>query len=331
DYVMDNHFNQLLSEREEISVRYDSETAAIWCYFNPKVRPCYTLKMLQEIRELQLSIISYFRATNMKPLTPIKYFIVASQTPGVFNYGGDLNLFSQLIAEQNYDKLIEYGKQCIDIAYLNHLNLNLPITTISLMNGDALGGGFEAALSSNIIIAEENIKLGFPEIRFNLFPGMGAYSFLARAIGIQNTEEMITTGKIYDAKTLYQQGAITILARPNHAEQELTKFIKTHTKAFNGMQAIKKARHVYEPIEYSELFNIVKIWADAALKLEKKDIKMMQKLVQTQSLKTSKMTKIRTKQDRRISHEPTLFPFIDRQGNMITTDRRRGIDRRLCS
>ncbi len=328
---MDKHFQALLCEREEISVRYDPDSAAIWCYFNPQVRPCYTLKMLQEIHDLQLSIIDYFKSYEMKPTTPIRYFIVASQTPGVFNYGGDLNLFSELIKDQDREKLVAYGKKCIDIAYLNSCSLNLPITTISLVDGDALGGGFEAALSSNILIAEENVKLGFPEIRFNLFPGMGAYSFLARAIGIKNTEAMITSGQVYNSQTLYEQGAITILAKPGLIQEALAKFIKTHSRVFNGMQAIKKARDRYAPIEHSELLDIVKIWADAALGLEPKDLKMMQKLVKTQSVKTTKMTKTRTKQDRRISREPTLFPFVDYSGHRIIMDRRNGVDRRLSS
>jgi DSF synthase len=44
------------------------------------------------------------------------------------------------------------------------------MTTISLVQGDALGGGFEAALTSDVIIAEESAQMGLPEILFNLFP-----------------------------------------------------------------------------------------------------------------------------------------------------------------
>ena len=51
------------------------------------------------------------------------------------------------------------------------------------MQGECLGGGFEAALSSDVIVAEKSARFGFPEILFNLFPGMGAYSFLERKIG----------------------------------------------------------------------------------------------------------------------------------------------------
>lgn len=51
-----------------------------------------------------------------------------------------------------------------------------------MVQGDAFGGGLEFALSSNILVAEQGTRLGFPEILFNLFPGMGAYTFLYRKV-----------------------------------------------------------------------------------------------------------------------------------------------------
>ena len=322
------HITSVLREYEEITIRYDSDTAAIWCYFNPKIRPSFTMKMLQEMYDLQLSVIEYFQTNDMQPEVPIRYFIIASQTSGVFNYGGDLNLFSHLIINKKRQELYDYAKMCIDTIYLNAVNLNLPITTISLVEGTALGGGFEAALSSDILIAEEGVKMGLPEIRFNLFPGMGAYSLLARSLGIQEAEEIITSGKVYDAQTLHEKRVVTVLAKPKGAKEALDAFIKEHAKSFNGMQAIRNARHRYERLEYAELLDITKIWVDAALRLEKKDLKVMDKLTKIQSIKANNAdTKARTKQDRRISTETISYPFLYNK-ELITSDRREYSDRR---
>ena len=57
------------------------------------------------------------------------------------------------------------------------------MTTIALLEGDALGGGFESALSCDVVIAEKHVKAGFPEVLFNMFPGMGGLSFLSRRVG----------------------------------------------------------------------------------------------------------------------------------------------------
>ncbi len=330
---MSKSFNSLLlRNREEISVRYDYEKEAIWCYFNPNIRPCYTMNMLEEIYELQLSIINYFKESNMQPKTPIKYYILASQTSDIYNYGGDLNLFSQLIKKQDRNTLYEYGKIATEIIYLNSVNFNLPITTIALVEGTALGGGFEAALSCNILIAEENTKMGLPEIRFNLFPGMGAYTLLSRVIGIKQAEEIMSSGKVYDTNFLYELGIITILAKSGKGEKALDKFIKNYTKAFNGMQAILNARHIYKPISRNELMDINEIWVNTALRLEEKDLKVMQKLIKAQNYKSDNMTiKLRTKQDRRVNNQNIIFPCKDYSGNKIFFDRRSDLDRRLCS
>ena len=161
---MNGDFFKIFRDYQEISLRYDAEYRAIWCYYNPTPRPCFSPLMLQEIRQWLQSVIDYFSTKNAGSDSSIRYLIVQSQVPGVFSMGGDLALISKLIKEQNSQQLLDYATQCIDVLYLYHVNLNLPLTTISLVEGAALGGGFECALSSNILIATENAEMGFPEI-----------------------------------------------------------------------------------------------------------------------------------------------------------------------
>ncbi|HHD72370.1 MAG TPA: hypothetical protein ENL02_00380, partial [Epsilonproteobacteria bacterium] len=324
---MDKEFHKIFHGKQEISVRYDSKNEAIWAYSNPTARPCFSVAMLKEVLELQLDIKEYFKKNDMKPKTSIKYLVNASQTPGVYNYGGDLNLFAELIAKKEYDSLYNYAKLCIDVVYLNAVNLNLPITTIALVEGTALGGGFEAALSCNVCIAEEQCQMGLPEIRFNLIPGMGAYSLLARSVGIKMTEEIISGGKVYSAATLHSMGVIENLAKEGEGEKTINRFMKKYSNYYNGMQAILSARHRYAPIDYDELMDITKIWVDTAMGLRKKDIKMMMKLVEAQNHKViNTRYKIRTRQDRRFDNENISFPFTDSYGNIVSHERRKGSD-----
>jgi len=325
--VIDKKFNELLYSYKEITVRYDTKNKALWYYFNPSQRPCYTMEMIREIHHFQLAVIDYFKFYKMKPKTPINYIVMASQSDGVFNYGGDLNFFAQLIRKKDRKGLFEYAKACIDILYLQSQNLKLPITTISLVEGSALGGGFEAALSSDILITQKDVKIGLPEIRFNLFPGMGAYSFLARIIGVKETEELMTSGKIYSSQEIYEKGLITILAEPYEAKKALDKFIEEDSKFLNGMQAIRSSRRIYKNIDYLELLDITKVWVDAALNLDHKDLKVMYQLTKTQKIKGAQ-TKQRTKQDRRIQNNMLSFPILDHAQNSVTYDRRLIMDRR---
>ncbi len=326
---MDKEFHKLMRDRREISVRYDPETQAIWSYTNPHIRPCYSLELIQEYRQLQLDVVEYYHKYEMEPKTPIKYFVSASQVPEIYNYGGDLNLFLELINKKDREHLYIYAKVCIDISYMNAVNMNLPLTTIVLLEGDALGGGFEAAIAHNIVIAEEQCEMGLPEIRFNLFPGMGAYSFLVRSVGIRMAEEIISSGRMYDAAELHEMGVVTQVVKQGEGEKAVEKFMKRHSRSFNGMQAIQAARHRYAPIDYDELIDITKIWVDAALRLEPKDLKMMKKLVDAQNQKVINMQhKLRTKQDRRFEKRNIEFPFEDSEGNTVTADRRSGVDPR---
>ena len=99
------------------------------------------------------------------------------------------------------------------------------IITIALIQGDALGGGFEFALSCDYIVAEKQAKLGFPEILFNLFPGMGAYTFLSRRVGVAKTEEMLRTGQIYSAEELHALGIVDFLVEEAQGEAKVKELI----------------------------------------------------------------------------------------------------------
>ena len=150
--------------------------------------------------------------------------------------------------------------------------------TISLVQGDALGGGFEAALSSDVIVAERSAKFGLPEILFGLFPGMGAYSFLSRRIGAVEAERMIFSGKIYAAEELHEVGVVDVLAEDGFGEETILDYV-TRTRHRNAAhRAIYQVRRRSSPVTYEELADISEIWVDAALALEESDIKKMLRL-----------------------------------------------------
>lgn len=328
---MSQEFRNIFKERSELSVRYDVEHAAVWCYFNPKDRPRYSLKMLHETLELQQTIIDYFKTSNMEPEFPIRYIVVASQSRDIFNYGGDLDHFSNLIENKDRDSLLKYAKLCIENVYLTSLNLNLPITIISLVQGAALGGGFELVLSTDVVIAEEKATMGFPEIRFNLFPGMGAYSFLARMHGIQIAEELITSGKVYTAAELHELGIVNHLVKDGAGVEKAKQFMKKHSRHFNGMQAIQKVQQRYKPVCYDELMDITKIWVDTALQLTANDLKTMNRLVAAQNGKNINDYILRTHYDRRINLGDITLPLIDTQNRIIKKDRRKSDNRRTTT
>jgi DSF synthase len=178
--------------------------------------------------------------------------------------------------------LIAYGESCVRILHRNINTLGLPMITIGLAQGDSLGGGFESLLSFNIIIAEKGAKFGFPETLFGLFPGMGAYSLVARRTSASFAEEMMLSGRIYTAQEMKDAGLVHILAEPGQGIEAAREFMARNKRRHNGMRAVYQAGREVNPVSLAEFNRIVEIWADACLQLSDRDLKVMQRLVGAQ-------------------------------------------------
>lgn len=274
---------------DQLSACHDPDLRAMWLRWNPAPRPNFNLSLLQD-----LSRYCHFMAQAESSQCGSRiqcdagslafdYAILASGAKGVFNLGGDLNLFTQLIESQDDQGLLNYGNACIGVLYRNYVSHGLPITTISLIQGECLGGGFEAALSSDVLIAEESARFGFPEILFNLFPGMGAYSFLERKIGYRKTEELIASGKIYSANDMLDLGLIDVVAPDGAGETAVASYVGARRHSRGGLAGLAGARRVVHRLEYDELSRVVGVWVDTALRLSSRDLKLMQRLVSRQN------------------------------------------------
>lgn len=272
------------SHYEQLEMRFDAECGVMWHFMKAKPRPVFNLQLLAELRAFHGGIEQQSGVVwNNGQETAINYLVLGSKTPGIYNLGGDLAVFREAILKKERDRLLDYGRKCIDNLYPWSRNLGQQLTTIALVEGDALGGGFECALSASVLVAEESARMGFPEVLFNLFPGMGAYSFLSRKVGRRLTEELITGGNLYTGRQLFDMGIVDVLAPDGAGEAAVHSFIKKHSKAANGRRAIETVRREIEPVTYEELMRVVEIWADAALRLTERDLRMMDRLVRAQS------------------------------------------------
>ena len=269
---------------KQLKVEYEEERALLWFKYNSQPRPCFTPTLLDDLNNCQRSVIDYVNSSGPGAV-PIHYLVLASNIPGIHNLGGDLDLFRQLISNRDKQGLSRYAYACIEALYRNATNLGLPLTTIALVQGSALGGGFEAALSCNVVIAEKGVDFGFPEILFNLFPGMGAYSLLSRRISMRETEQMITNGRMYSSEELFDMGVVDVLAETGEGEEALYEYVRNHRRARNGLTAAQRARQRLNPLTYEELADITDIWVDAALNLEARDLRLIERLVRAQNRK----------------------------------------------
>ncbi len=267
----------------QLTTFFDEHNQIAWGYMHAEPRQCYTQTLLHELFSWYTDLTRQIDDPNR---TDVRYMITASSVPGVFSLGGDLALFKQSIENKDRTTLMRYAKACIEPLYMIASHLNRPdLKSITLVQGDALGGGFECALSGNVLIAERGCKMGFPEILFNLFPGMGAITLLGRRIGHQQAEKIILSGKLYLAEELHDLGVVDVLAEPGEGEQAVYDYIRREARARNGTLALRAAREISQPVSYDELIRISEIWVDAAMRLEPKDLRMMERLVSRQNSK----------------------------------------------
>jgi DSF synthase len=264
---------------------FEPATGTIWTYFNPEGIACYSLGLLNAMRTHDdLLAANGGRVEIDGELREVNHYVTCSRTPGMFNLGGDLALFALLIKARQRDALAHYAKLCIDVQHPRSQSFFSPkLTSISLVQGDALGGGFECALASDVIVAEESAQLGFPEILFNLFPGMGAYSLLARRIGMRAAEDLILSGKVLPAYKLHEMGIVDVLAPNGQGQAVVRDWIAANAKRRNGMQAVFRARQFVSPVTREELDGIVDLWVDAAMRLGERELKMMGRLSRAQA------------------------------------------------
>jgi DSF synthase len=268
----------------ETHYEFEPANGTLWGYMRQRGNPCFNLGLLKEIRSVGSELTANSGHIEFEgAMHKVNTYVAASRNPGVFSLGGDLALFLLLIRSRDREALAHYARLCIDNIHAQIRHYQCPtLTTVSLVQGEALGGGFEMALCSDVLIAEESAMLGLPEILFNLFPGMGAYSLLARRATPRIAEELILSGKVLPAARLHEMGIVDVLARDGQGEAAAQDWIAKNARRRSGHQAVMRVRQHVNPVTREELDAITEVWVDCALRLEDRDLRMMSRVVRAQ-------------------------------------------------
>lgn len=277
------------AEPPELETAYDDARRIFWQYMAPVGRPSFTPGLLRDMTRALDSVEAMSQPAAGEAWRKIDFLVLASRLPGIFNLGGDLPHFMEAIESGDRDRLIKYARICARGQYRRAVALDLPICTIALVQGDALGGGFEAALAHDVIIAERSANFALPEVLFNLFPGMGAYSFLARRLSPAQAERMILGGRVHTAAELHALGVVDVLAEDGAGEEAVHAFVDEFSRAAPARRALLKARRIVSPVTLQELIDIADLWAEAALKLGTADLRRMNHLAKAQDRRWNKL------------------------------------------
>ena len=264
-----------------LKITYEHEEQLLWCRHADRERPCYTPQLLAELLELFALLRDSYSGLDQASF-PFKHLVWQSGTPGIWNLGGDLALFIKLIEAENIEGLREYAYRCVDTVYQNFTKSDLPYLTIALVQGDALGGGFESALSNDIIIAEQHCQFGLPEIMFNMFPGMGAYSLLSRKLSPTEARSMILSGRLYSAGELHDLGLIDMVVPTGTGEEGLRSFLDRNRRRHRPLLSMSRVARRCGGIDHAELIDVADIWVENAMGTSSNDLRRMRRLVKAQ-------------------------------------------------
>ncbi|GHJ35253.1 enoyl-CoA hydratase/isomerase family protein [Streptomyces sp. TS71-3] len=120
--------------------------------------------------------------------------------------------------------------------------LDLPVPTIAAVHGYALGGGFELALSCDLIVADPTAVVGLPEVSVGVIPGGGGTQLLPRRVGAARAAELIFSARRVEAEEAHRMGLVDRLAAQGADREEaleLAARIAGHSPV--GLRAAKRA------------------------------------------------------------------------------------------
>ena len=106
----------------------------------------------------------------------------------------------------------------------------LDIPVIAAVNGFALGGGCELALTSDYIVASEKAKFGQPEAGLGITPGFGGTQRLPRKIGVSKAKELIFSARVISAQEAYELGIVDKLVAPEELMDKVMEIMASFTK-----------------------------------------------------------------------------------------------------
>ncbi len=143
------------------------------------------------------------RAANLVDLEKqLRAVVITGEGDKSFCAGGDIAAWSALAAEDFAMQWVRHGHRAFDaLARMRH-----PL--IAALNGHCLGGGLELAVTADIRIAEDHVKLGLPETGIGIIPGWSGTQRAVRRFGAQAVRRMALAGTVFDANTAFSLGLV---------------------------------------------------------------------------------------------------------------------------
>lgn len=191
------------------TIIYEKKDKVAWITLNrPKVLNAINLVLTHEL----LEALEDSRCDER-----IHTIVITGAGERAFSAGADINEFRELsVASRIGDK----GR-----IRPHYLIREIAKPVIAMVNGLALGGGFELVLACDIAIASSGAQFGLPEVRVGVIPGAGGTQVLTRLIGDKKAKELILTGQPISAEEALKLGVVNQVVAPDKLKETVEAFI----------------------------------------------------------------------------------------------------------
>src|SRR6202789_4139808 len=187
--------------------------------------------------------------------------IISSARSEGFCAGGDLRELFRLSQEVSGAEKLSGLRNFIERIHrvMNALD-EAPFTTIAAVNGLTFGGGFELALTCDLIIADKMARFCFPELRLGLIPGFGGVPRLKRDFGNAVVRDLLLTGRSFNANKAQQVGLVSQVVGEGEALRA-ARATAAQLKKFDRATAVAAKRFI-KPIPHEELRQEIELFCE---------------------------------------------------------------------
>lgn len=204
-----------------------------------------TVNRPDKLNALDKNVLEQLRAavSDLKSDPEVTTVVLRSAGDKAFVAGADIAAMSGLSPAEARDFAL-YGQKVFSML------ADLPAVVIAQVQGFALGGGFELALSADIIVASRRAKFGLPEVGLGLIPGFGGTQRLSRRAGYARALELVVTARQMTAEEALSMGVVNAVADPEELESLCSSIVNQILS--QGPHAVKAAkRAVSQSVELS--------------------------------------------------------------------------------
>jgi enoyl-CoA hydratase len=184
-------------------------------------------------REVLQSVLKF--AQELKGESAVRVVILKGSGEKAFVAGADIKEMQSLSPEQA-QSFAQIGVEAFSSL------AGLPQIVIAQVQGFALGGGLEFALSADFIVASEKAKFGMPEVTLGLIPGFGGTQRLASRIGVAKALEWLTTADKYSAEEALRAGLVSRVVAPEALESSVMGIAQKIVS--NGPAAVRNVKNL---------------------------------------------------------------------------------------